>query len=158
MKNFDVKALAAKLGKNKYVLLVLLLGLVLLLLPTGGSGETERAGESESTWPAFSLEEEEARLQTLLAQIQGAGKVEVILSLQSTAERIVAETEEGPAILSAGSGGEQALELKYLYPVYQGAVVVCQGADSAQVRLDITEAVASFTGLGSDAITVKKMQ
>ena len=40
----------------------------------------------------------------------------------------------------------------------QGAVVVCQGADHPQVRLNVTNAVAVYTGLGSDKITVMKMK
>ena len=39
----------------------------------------------------------------------------------------------------------------------QGCVVVCEGADSAEVRLDVTNAVAAYTGLGSDKICVMKM-
>ena len=35
-----------------------------------------------------------------------------------------------------------------------GAVVVCDGASDAQVRLDVTEAVSAYTGLSSDKIKV----
>ncbi len=38
-----------------------------------------------------------------------------------------------------------------------GAAVVCQGADSASVRLDITEAMRCYTGLGADKIVIFKM-
>ena len=38
-----------------------------------------------------------------------------------------------------------------------GVVVVCQGAENPKVRLDILHAVASYTGFGSDRITVLKM-
>ncbi len=40
----------------------------------------------------------------------------------------------------------------------EGCVVVCEGADSAAVRLDVTNAVAVYTGLGSDKICVMKMK
>ena len=39
-----------------------------------------------------------------------------------------------------------------------GAVVVCDGAELATVRLDVTNAVISYTGLGSDKISVMKMK
>lgn len=39
-----------------------------------------------------------------------------------------------------------------------GVVVVCEGADSAAVRLRVTEAAAAYTGFGSDRITVLKMK
>lgn len=38
-----------------------------------------------------------------------------------------------------------------------GAAVVCQGADSVSVRLDITEALRCYTGLGADKIVIIKM-
>ena len=38
-----------------------------------------------------------------------------------------------------------------------GAVIVCDGAGKAAVRLDILHAVASCTGFGADKITVLKM-
>ena len=38
-----------------------------------------------------------------------------------------------------------------------GCVVACAGADSAEVRLAVTDAVASYTGLGSDRICILKM-
>ena len=43
-------------------------------------------------------------------------------------------------------------------PIYQGAIILCQGADSAAVRLAIIQAVAGATGLTSDRITVLKMK
>lgn len=40
----------------------------------------------------------------------------------------------------------------------EGVVVVCEGAASPQVRLYVTEAVRSYTGLGSDRIRVLVMK
>ena len=39
-----------------------------------------------------------------------------------------------------------------------GCVVVCTGADSPAVRLDVTNAVAAYTGLGSNEICIIKMK
>ena len=39
-----------------------------------------------------------------------------------------------------------------------GAVIVCDGADSAAVRLCVTDAVTAYTGFGSDKISVMKMK
>lgn len=40
----------------------------------------------------------------------------------------------------------------------EGAVVICQGAESSTVRLCVTNAVSVYTGLGSDKIRVIKMK
>lgn len=38
-----------------------------------------------------------------------------------------------------------------------GVVICCEGADNAKVRLDIIKAVSSYTGFGSDKITILKL-
>lgn len=38
-----------------------------------------------------------------------------------------------------------------------GVVVVCEGADNAKVRLEIIQALGSYTGYSSDQITILKM-
>ena len=40
----------------------------------------------------------------------------------------------------------------------KGAVVVCDGAEKAGVRLDILHAIRSYTGFGTDTVTVLKMK
>lgn len=39
----------------------------------------------------------------------------------------------------------------------KGVVVVCSGANSAKTRMEIIQAVTSYTGYGSDKITILKM-
>lgn len=39
----------------------------------------------------------------------------------------------------------------------KGVVVVCAGAEDPQVKLDIIRAIGSYTGFGSDRITVLKL-
>ena len=39
-----------------------------------------------------------------------------------------------------------------------GVVVACEGASSAEVRLDILRAVRSYTGFGTDKITILKLR
>lgn len=38
-----------------------------------------------------------------------------------------------------------------------GVVIVCPGADSPKVRLEIIKAISAYTGFGADRITVLKM-
>ena len=43
-------------------------------------------------------------------------------------------------------------------PQFQGAVVVCEGADEARVKLAVFQAVKSLTGLVGSQISVIKMK
>jgi stage III sporulation protein AG len=164
--------------KNKFVLLVVIVGLVLILLPTAGKSTAKEqptggGGQTE----VFSLAEQEERIAKALSKIEGAGKVTVVLTMQSGTEQVYARDEtyskdtsrRGDAeetsldrsskavLVSSGSATQKPLTVKTIYPVYQGALVVCEGADSATVRLEIIRAVAGLTGLSTDKIVVAKM-
>ena len=102
------KALWKKLDTIKYPLLVLLAGLLLMLLPSGGTKST----------PA---ENTDLTLEQLLAETDGVGRIRVLVS-------------------------------------EKGAVVVCDGAEKAGVRLEILHAIRSYTGIGADTVTVLKMK
>jgi stage III sporulation protein AG len=65
------------------------------------------------------------------------------------------DMEEETVIIS-GDSGEEVVLLTQRYPTFQGALVVCHGADDPQVRLQITQAISVLTGLGADRITVCK--
>lgn len=157
----NTRKLSAFAAKYKYVLIILLAGLILLLLPTGSRTKAktaQAAAVSEQTQPQ-TIQAEEQRLTTLLQQINGAGQVQVLLSYCCSAERELPTDDSGePTIISAGGGAQEAVELKTVSPQYLGAVVVCDGADSPQVQLAVTQAVAQFTGLSTDHISVLRKQ
>lgn len=137
--------------KNKYALILLAVGLVILWWPSGN--KSEETSDGELTAPTFSITQEEDRLETQLAKIKGTGRVSVLLSVRGSVSRELADGEEGPLVVSE-NGKEKVIELYYVNPEYLGAVIVCDGADSADVRLKVTKAVSAFTGLGMDKITV----
>ena len=152
------KTIREKLRGGKYALLVLALGVLLLLLPRCGgekkSAEAAPAASDAIRAPDFDLAEQEARLSAAVSAVAGAGKTQVVLALESSALRELAAEDGEPVIVSQGSGKQAAVELRYFYPEYRGALVVCQGAADPQVRLAVTEAVQALTGLGADKITV----
>ena len=61
-------------------------------------------------------------------------------------------------IITDSDRKEEGLITQVDPPVYQGAIIVCQGADRGAVRLAIVEAVSRVTGLGADRISVLKMK
>ena len=150
--------------KYKFVLLVVLVGIILMLLPV--SSQTKEAEENKSQIPqeSFDLAAMEQRMEEVLGKIDGVGKLRLMLTLQSGTRLTLAEdtqrdqdrTQREIVTLNRGSGNQEIVITNRFYPVYQGAVVVCQGADSSAVRLAITETVKALTGLPSDRIRVAK--
>ena len=58
------------------------------------------------------------------------------------------------SLCACGSGTQDVVVTRERYPSYQGAVVVCEGAGDAAVRLALTEAVSALTGLSADRISI----
>lgn len=175
----SVRRAGQLLGKFKYPLAILLLGLVLLAIPVrtqqpkrteepeAPAQEAERAGADE-------LAGLETRMAQILSQIEGAGQVQVMLRYasgtrtvyQTDSSQEVSTDSEGKqtkteiqTVMSSGSGGQSTpVAVQTICPTFQGALVVSQGADSAAVKLNLVSAVSSLTGLGADKITVIKMK
>lgn len=152
--------------KYKYVALVVLAGVVLMLLPSGKGEQQTVSDQPVNVSEAYSLAETEKRLEQLLGRIRGVGQVQVMLTLKSGSSLQLAENrstslrdtenrqDRDVVTLNRGSGYEDVVVTEQTYPVYQGAVVVCQGAGDSSVNLAVIQAVSVLTGLGSDKITV----
>ena len=152
--------------KYKFVALVVLAGVVLMLLPSGKGEQQTTVDQPVNVSETYSLAETEKRLEQLLGRIRGVGQVQVMLTLKSGSSLQLAENrstslrdtenrqDRDVVTLNRGSGYEDVVVTEQTYPVYQGAVVVCQGAGDSSVNLAVIQAVSVLTGLGSDKITV----
>lgn len=81
------------------------------------------------------------------------GVVLMLLPVGSGSSGEVSEEEPMAVLLSSTEGvGESRVLISE-----NGVVVVCRGAENARVRLDIIQAVSSYTGFTSDKITILKM-
>ena len=157
--------------KYRAALIVLLAGV--LLLTSGHSGNTEQvqtASTDTTVSQSFDLNVFQQELETRLSGISGAGRVELMLSLDQTEESVYAvntsqtsgsdsrSLESDVSVVSNGSYGETPVTVKHVLPVFRGAVVLCDGADDASVRLSVTQAVSTVCGIGADKVTVLKMK
>lgn len=79
---------------------------------------------------------DEKRVAQVLSAIEGAGKVEVALFYAKTTGTFAAETSLAPS----------------------GAVVVAQGADNMEVRLNLIRAVRTLLTLEENAVDVFVME
>ncbi|MDO4174442.1 MAG: hypothetical protein Q4D42_06725 [Eubacteriales bacterium] len=162
--------------KYKYFAAVIVVGILLLLsakLPSQEQDTEETAVQSSSS---FDLEAFQQTVAESLSKIDGAGRVEVLLSLESGEEAVYAsdvsqssqstggstdstsETYQSTmSILSDGSYGETPVLIKSNYPTFRGAVILCEGAQSDTVRLQIVQAVSALCGISSDHISISKL-
>ena len=149
------------LRRYQYVLLVIAVGAVLLLLPTGGRDSPQPEEREEGA--SFDLEAFEEKLAQTLSRIEGAGETRVVLTLDGSSRQILARNQdrEGDGgssntvvTVGKGSGQQEVVPLQTVAPQFRGALIVCPGGGSATTRLKLIEAVSALTGLGSDKISV----
>jgi stage III sporulation protein AG len=144
--------------KYRYLILVLLAGVMLMLIP-----------EQTKTPELIPVKEEnqqnlQIQLEEILGEIAGVGKVRVLLTEASGWDTVYQVDESrsrenlDTVIISNSQREETGLVKQIIPPKYRGAVVVCRGADHAGVRLAVVDAVKRVTGLSSDCITVLKMK
>ena len=150
--------------KYRAVGLVLLAGFCCCFCPRARAAD--RSGRRATIPSSIRWRRRSGAWPSCWAEMSGVGRVQVMLSLKTgptlqLAQDMDLEQEEGslrqrsqPVTVNRGSGWQEALVTRQDYPVYQGAVVVCQGAGSSAVRLAVTEAVAALTGLSTEKITV----
>ena len=163
-------------ARYKYFLAVIAVGVLLLLSAKLPASELEKAEGTQSE-AAFDLQTFQQSVADSLAQLEGAGRVEVLLSLEAGEESVYAsdvsqssqstggssdstsETYQSTmSILSDGRYGETPVLIKSKYPTFRGAVILCEGADSDTVRLQIVQAVSALCGISSDHISISKLK
>ena len=162
--------LLPRLKRYQYPLIVLLVG-VLMLYAGSGARDAPEDDPQQPSAQAFDLEVFEAQLTEQLSCIAGIGQVELMLSLEESGEEVYASDvrqsangadsssyESTLSTVSDGSYGAQPVRVKQTCPVFRGAVVVCEGAGNAQVRLAVTDAVGALCDLGADRISVIQMK
>ena len=148
------------LGNYQYALLVMAVGALLLLLPTGGGGE--ESGPEPETGAQFEVSDFERKLEKALSSIRGTGETRVVLTLDSGSRDILAQdsrqedsgSSTSVVTVGRGSGKQEVVPLQTVAPSFRGALVDSSGAEDPAVRLALVEAVSALTGLGSDQIAV----
>lgn len=152
--------------KYKYVGLILLVGILLMAWPERTPAPVQEVHTSIDA----SKQNEAERIEAILGQIAGVGKVSVLLTEAAGAETIYQVNEDRSdssdsesfrtetVIVSNADREEAGLIRTVTPPVYLGAIVVCQGGDIPAVKLAVVQAVSNVTGISSDRISVLKMK
>ncbi|MBE6974608.1 MAG: hypothetical protein E7436_03860 [Ruminococcaceae bacterium] len=154
-----LKKVIQLLSKYRYAVLIVLVGIVLMLMPTGNTDRQETAQVTPAEDASADLAKD---LAAILGQIRGVGKVEVMLTVEEGEKLLYQQDTQGDrlqtVILTDQDRAESGLLYQTIPAQYRGAVVVCQGGDDPLVQLQVIEAVGKLTGLRSDRISVLAMK
>lgn len=207
----EKKEQAKKLKKDQLLILILS-GILLLViaLPTGKTKSGKREGAqtdflenifseeggtvlpeenggsdapaSEEDFGGDYTAEMENKLKQLLSSMEQVGKVEVLITLKTSEERIVekdhpvtrSNTDETDSeggrrtvnnmdsgettVYETNSGKSTPYVIRTASPQVEGVVVVCEGAGTGSVSHNITEAIQALFGIEAHKIKVVKMK
>ena len=175
MKQWDWRRFIREMGEKKERwLLVLLAGILLAVIAVPvpdekkrTNEETEAAEEAEGMADTAYAREMERRLEQVLTQVQGVGKVSVMITLSSSAEKVVEKDHETSSEASGSRSEETAVyagsengEVPYVKqeksPGVEGVLVAAEGGADAVVIEQITEAVQALFGVDTHKIKVMK--
>ncbi len=154
-------------GKSGIPLLLLLalggLGLFLLL----GGNVFSSQQEQEAPLATTSPQEEiltyqaylESRIESLCSQVEGAGKVRAMVTLEGGfASHYATEIKDGnTSYILVGSGShETGLFLSHVAPGIMGIGVVCTGGDDIRVQEELTQLLSAALGVPTNRIHIAK--
>lgn len=153
-------------AKGRRVLIIGGLAAILLLFFSTFSYHGDESASSSVSESAAETERRlEERLEALLSQIDGAGSVTVMITLETASERVYAEdistersagdgrTDSRSEVVLAGSG-KTPVEKSVIQPVVRGAAVVCAGAADPVVREKIANTTAGVLNIGLSRVYV----
>ena len=139
-----------KLAETVFILLLIAVAALILFTSLGGKeGEEPEGSYARQT---------EKRLAAVLSQIEGAGEVEVFLTVRSEGALVVAtettEHADGSVTTSPVLSGGEPIVLEECLPAVTGVLIVAEGADDLSVRFNLLEAAASVLDINQSLIKV----
>lgn len=173
---FSIKQLSEKLNLDKKSILVIIIGIVGVLLlvlseliPSVTESE-EAKSENEAFAVSYSEYEKdvEDRLESIISEIDGAGSVRVMVTLDCSVESVYAQTEkssteesgsyENEYVIIKNNDGENGILLKTTQPQIRGVAVVCTGGNSQVVRQNVTNTITAVLGVSAARVSISAMK
>lgn len=197
-----ISKFSGKMSKEKWIgILILGVFLMLLSMPLPGSTKEMEGGIAPSEEAGFPSEESqtpsdspvsapadssyeaqlEARIREILKSVEGVGRVEVMVVLKSSGEKVMridrsdsqsstsetdsaggnrqvvsTQSEESTVLTSGSGGGTAPVVEKELSPELSGIIISADGGGSPEVKAEISEAMEALFGLPAHKIKVLK--
>lgn len=177
-----------KFPKKTQLVTIFLVGVLLLVIAWPTSKEEQNNQEERENLQMKALSDEERyqeyleqRIARALEQVEGVGKTEVMITLKSTAEKVIEKdssksnqstdekdstggtrlqeeySSENSSVYEQFADGTQSPYVsKELTPEIEGVLVVAEGGGNAVVIRDITEAIQALFGVEAHKIKIMK--
>ena len=144
-------------------IVAVIIGIFLLIVP---QLPRKKSATDNKTRLERYVESTESRLESTLSKIEGAGKTKVFITVSDTFETVYASnasidegasgksTEKQLAYPKSGSGSGDPVVVKELVPDIKGVLIVCEGGNRPDVRVEITSSASTALGISTNKIYV----
>lgn len=145
-----------------FIICCLFIGVMLIL---SGSGSSKTTIKTEKTTDNITTQ-----LEKTLSQVEGAGKVKVLINYSQSGEKILAydmesninEKDNGKENNSKSEvvydGNKMPVILKEYMPKVEGVIIVAQGGNIESVKKQLISGTVALLGIDSHKIEVLKMK
>lgn len=158
--------------KKLIILIVALFGIILIVI---SSFEDKTVSDVEETQPQSDFSESdytaalEKRLEETVSSLYGAGRSRVMVTLECDYETVYARDgsyskdeassdEKSEYIIIDSEQQEDGLVLKTVTPRVRGVAVLCEGGNDPYVCEQVSQMLSALLDLGSNSISVSKIQ
>lgn len=177
-----VRALKGKKGLDTVIVIVIIAAIAFIYFSSysapSGSGE-EKPSDTAAQMQTVDLEK---RLADVLSSIQGAGKVEVMVTYETGTQLVPAvntqtetqideqddqngnqnttksENTSSELVTVENNGNSEAVVLREDEPKVRGVVVIAQGAGDITVRMQLAQAVCTVLDVDQNSVEVFVME
>lgn len=186
---FDFGNISKMFKGNKAIILCIvgLIGIFLIFLsefvhPGTQTAASQATSSKDSDITAYE-NQTESRLEQIISQIDGVGRVKVMVTAESGVENVYEQdnktttdksqqkgndgstqtqendnNEQNPTVVNDSTGGQQPLVKVQRQPQILGVVVVCDGGNNPDVKENVVDSVSTALGLETNKINVCQMK
>lgn len=181
----DIKEKLKKMCRKENLLVVGLVGAILIVasLPTGEKNkdvvkEVEKVTVEKSE--ISDKESMERKLEEILGQVDGVGRVKVLITYKSSSEKIVLQDSETDStteeetdgtqtrksneknvreetVYDKTDAGETPYVIKEIEPEIEGVLVAAEGGGNSQTAKNISDAIMALFNIEAHKIKVMKL-
>lgn len=150
-----------KLKNNKKIQYIFVAVLIVIVLIVFYSINSNNIKKEETNVVLNYINNLETKLKTVLSKVEGAGDVDVIITVDSGMETVLAkksvikegenatEIEESPIIVNG-----KTVPIKEVYPKITGVLIICEGANNIAVYNKIQRATISLLDIEVNQIEI----
>ncbi len=170
-----IAGIMEKIKNIKHIEVIIAICLIVAVIGIylSGTEKNTKTNTEEKTVSQTNTDVYEEKLKAVLSEINGAGKVDVMITYNSSSEIITANTttvssdktnssdrsaesknETVSPVLINQSGTTTPLIVKEILPDVKGVIVIAEGADDIKVRLNLVNAVCTALAVDADKVEI----